>query len=74
MSNEIAPLSLAVFFIFASRLLKYFTFIDLSTIDDIMAEHRRKPERRNAQNVLARNVCKLVHGEEGLKSAERYVN
>lgn len=53
------------------KFLKYFTLIELKNIGEIMAEHNKHPERRSAQNILARNVCKLVHGEAGLKSAER---
>ncbi|XP_039262919.2 tyrosine--tRNA ligase, mitochondrial-like [Styela clava] len=53
------------------KFLKYFTFIELTNIKEIMQEHSRYPKRRNAQKILAKNVCKLVHGEEGLKSAER---
>nr|XP_018668493.1 tyrosine--tRNA ligase, mitochondrial [Ciona intestinalis] len=51
--------------------LKYFTFIDLKRINEIMIEHTKHPHLRNAQRILAKHVCKLVHGPEGLESAER---
>ncbi|CAK8675997.1 unnamed protein product [Clavelina lepadiformis] len=53
------------------QFLKYFTFIDLNQIEDIIEEHKKKPQLRKAQRILARNVCKIVHGEIGLISAER---
>lgn len=53
------------------KFLRYFTFIELSSIKEIMHEHSKHPHHRSAQKILARNMCKLVHGEEGLKSAER---
>ncbi|XP_065558484.1 tyrosine--tRNA ligase, mitochondrial-like isoform X1 [Artemia franciscana] len=53
------------------KLLKYFTFLPLEHIDEIMAKQKDKPESRTAQRKLAEHVTKLVHGEEGLKSAKR---
>jgi len=51
--------------------LKYFTFIQLNEIENIMMKHNKSPHLRNAQMVLAKNVTKIVHGVEGLQSAER---
>ena len=53
------------------RYLKYFTFIQLNEIENIMMKHNKSPHLRNAQMVLAKNVTKIVHGVEGLQSAER---
>lgn len=53
------------------RFLKYFTFMSVAEIDALEeADHVRegKPE---AQSVLAREVTKLVHGDEALKAAQR---
>ncbi|AMX01562.1 tyrosine--tRNA ligase [Microbulbifer thermotolerans] len=53
------------------KFLRYFTFIDVDEIDEIEAadrEHSGKPE---AQGILAREVTRLVHGEDGLAAAER---
>lgn len=51
--------------------LKYFTFINLNAISEIIEEHRKNPGKRTAQRILAKNVCKLVHGPKGLELAER---
>jgi tyrosyl-tRNA synthetase len=51
--------------------LRYFTFLDhdqLTVLDAMTAEH---PERREAQRVLAQEVCSLVHGRQEMERAER---
>ncbi|HEX4245664.1 MAG TPA: tyrosine--tRNA ligase [Acidimicrobiales bacterium] len=51
--------------------LRYFTFLphdQLVALDATTAEH---PERRDAQRVLAREVCTLVHGPAETERAER---
>jgi tyrosyl-tRNA synthetase len=50
--------------------LKVFTELSKEEIENIMTEHRRAPERRNAQNRLAEEVTKLVHGEEKTQAAK----
>ena len=54
--------------------MKYFTFIDLNAIKEIIDDHRKNPGKRTAQRILAKNVCKLVHGPKGLELAERLVD
>jgi tyrosyl-tRNA synthetase len=51
--------------------LRYFTFLDVADIVDIEAADREREGRPEAQGVLAREVTRLVHGEEGLTAAER---
>ncbi|MEZ5294232.1 MAG: tyrosine--tRNA ligase [Vicinamibacterales bacterium] len=51
--------------------LKWFTFLDRSEIDEIIAGHETAPERRQAQRVLAAQVTTLVHGARELEKAER---
>ncbi|XP_053963774.1 tyrosine--tRNA ligase, mitochondrial [Anastrepha ludens] len=53
------------------KLLHLFTFIPLPEVEQLMREHRREPEKRKAQTILAEDVTLLVHGEKGLKQAER---
>ncbi|KAG7200893.1 hypothetical protein KM043_003256 [Ampulex compressa] len=53
------------------RLLKFFTFLPLKQIGEIVEEHMQLPEQRKAQKILAEQVTLLVHGEEGLASAKR---
>lgn len=51
--------------------LKYFTFLSLDEIDRISKAHAANAAAREGQRTLAREMTKLVHGEDGLKSAER---
>ncbi|XP_055683670.1 tyrosine--tRNA ligase, mitochondrial [Lutzomyia longipalpis] len=53
------------------RLLKLFTFLPLRQIKEIMDRHRNTPEIREAQKKLAQQVTILIHGQEGLETAER---
>ncbi|PZN28838.1 MAG: tyrosine--tRNA ligase, partial [Proteobacteria bacterium] len=51
--------------------LKYFTFLsheELAALEEALA---REPEKRAAQQALAREVTRLVHGEQELARAER---
>jgi len=51
--------------------LKLFTFLDRATIDRLEAATRERPELREAQRVLAREVTTIVHGAEQVARAER---
>lgn len=51
--------------------LKYFTFLTEGEIRDLEAALGRAPEKREVQRVLAREVTRLVHGEDALGRAER---
>ena len=53
------------------RFLKYFTFLDVAEIDAIERADAERQGRPEAQAILAREVTRLVHGEEGLAAAER---
>jgi tyrosyl-tRNA synthetase len=53
------------------KFLRYFTFLDVSEIHEIEREDGQRPGRPEAQTVLAREVTRLVHGEEGLDAARR---
>ncbi len=55
----------------AYKFLRYFTFLpvtEISAIERADAEGEGRPE---AQGILAREVTRLVHGEEGLDAAQR---
>jgi len=54
----------------AGRYLKYFTFFDRDQIGELEATSVREPERRHAQRALAREVTRLVHGDEAVRDAE----
>jgi tyrosyl-tRNA synthetase len=55
----------------AEPYLKKFTFLPLDEIAGVMEEHARNPAARAAQRRLAVEVTRLVHGEDGLRRAER---
>jgi len=51
--------------------LRYFTFLPVAEIAAIAAADAQRGGRPEAQQVLARDVTRLVHGEAGLAAAER---
>ncbi len=51
--------------------LRFFTDLDQQQIDSLLAEHQADPGRRTAQKRLAAELTRLVHGEEGLATAQR---
>jgi tyrosyl-tRNA synthetase len=55
----------------AGRYLRYFTFLDRPTIESLEADARMSPESRLVQRALAREVTRMVHGEEHVARAER---
>ena len=54
----------------AGRYLRYFTFFDRDQIGELEAASVGEPERRHAQRALAREVTRLVHGDEAVREAE----
>jgi tyrosyl-tRNA synthetase len=52
------------------RYLKYFTFLTRDEIQELEETVVRAPEKRDAQRVLAREVTRLVHGDEAVRDAE----
>ncbi len=52
-----------------ARYLKIFTFLPISEVDAIVAEHQRAPEKRAAQKRLAEEMTTLVHGPEAARLA-----
>ena len=55
----------------AATYLKFFTFLDRESIEALEAAAAEAPERREAQRALAREVTRLVHGEDAVVRAER---
>jgi len=53
------------------KCLKYFTDLSVEDISNVVAQHRAAPEQRVGQRTLATELTRLVHGEDGLKAAER---
>jgi len=48
----------------AERYVKIFTLLDKETIDAAIEEHRQDPGRRTLQQLLAKEITCLIHGEE----------
>ncbi|HTG70027.1 MAG TPA: tyrosine--tRNA ligase [Candidatus Udaeobacter sp.] len=53
------------------KFLKYFTFLSRAEIEALETELQTQPEKRAAQRELAREITRLVHGQEALDSAEK---
>lgn len=53
------------------RCLRFFTDLECGEIEAIVSEHQQHPERRLGQRRLASELTRLVHGSEGLETAER---
>jgi tyrosyl-tRNA synthetase len=51
--------------------LKYFTFLERGTIDELEAASASAPDKREAQRVLAREVTSLVHGADAVTRSEQ---
>ena len=50
--------------------LRFFTDLSREEIDSLLAEHQSDPGRRTAQRRLATELTSLIHGPEGLNTAE----
>jgi len=55
----------------AGRYLRYFTFLGRAAIDQLEEATRTAPESRDAQRALAREVTRMVHGDDHVARAER---
>jgi len=53
------------------QFLKYFTFLSHEEINHLEEEVKTAPEKRLAQQTLASEVTKLVHGQEALEQAQK---
>lgn len=53
------------------RYMRIFTFLSPEEIARLEAAHEQDPGARTAHTALAREVTRLVHGDEGLEAAER---
>ncbi|MGK5088450.1 tyrosine--tRNA ligase [Bdellovibrionota bacterium FG-2] len=52
-------------------LIKYFTFLSHERINELDTSMKTQPEKREAQNTLARELTRLTHGDDELARAER---
>ena len=55
----------------AYKFLKYFTFVDVEDINAIELSDAERDGRPEAQALLASEVTRLVHGQDGLDAAKR---
>lgn len=51
--------------------LKYFTWLDQTTIKELEDAVYERPEQREAQRTLAREVTRMIHGETAVAKAEK---
>lgn len=54
----------------ATDYLKIFTLLSKEEVDEVITRHRRAPEKRMAQQLLAAKVTEMVHGRENAHTAE----
>jgi tyrosyl-tRNA synthetase len=54
----------------AVKYLKFFTFLDQSRVSELEVAAAGEPERRHPQRELAREVTRLVHGDDAVRDAE----
>ncbi len=54
-------------------LIKIYTFYDKETIEDVLKQHAKAPEKRIAQRALARGVTEVVHGRENAEAIENLI-
>lgn len=53
------------------RCLRFFSDLGKEEIDAVLAEHQTNPGQRTAQRRLATELTELVHGPDGLRTAQR---
>ena len=53
----------------AEKYIKIFTMLGRETIEEAVETHRKAPETRHLQRLLAREVTIMVHGQEGYDNA-----
>ena len=54
-------------------MIKIYTFYDKETIEDVLKQHAKAPEKRIAQRALARGVTEVVHGRENAEAIENLI-
>lgn len=52
------------------RLLMQLTMLSVAEVDDAMDKHQTAPHQRQAQGLLADEVCTLVHGSDATRAAQ----
>jgi tyrosyl-tRNA synthetase len=53
----------------AQRYIKIFTLLDRKTIEDAIEEHRKDPGRRLLQQLIAKEITSMIHGEKEYENA-----
>jgi tyrosyl-tRNA synthetase len=53
------------------RFLRYFTFLPVDQIEQIEQNDARAEGKKAAQGILATEVTRLIHGDEGVEAAKR---
>lgn len=55
----------------AEKFIKFYTFLDKNTIENLIETHKAEPHRRTLQTRLAEEVTILVHGKDELEMAQK---
>ncbi len=53
------------------RFLRLFTYLDLDEVDELAGQHEADPSARHAHRRLAEEATRIIHGDEGLRAAEK---
>ncbi|MCB0459799.1 MAG: tyrosine--tRNA ligase [Flavobacteriaceae bacterium] len=53
----------------AEKYVKIFTFLDKTTVERLIEDHKAAPHLRTLQRTVAEEVTKMVHSEEALENA-----
>ncbi len=53
------------------RFLRMFTFLPADEIEEAVRSHEKDPGARGGQRLLAEEATRILHGEEGLRAANR---
>ncbi|MCH2151905.1 MAG: tyrosine--tRNA ligase [Phycisphaerales bacterium] len=54
----------------AGKYLRFFTFLNRETIEDLERKHADEPHARHAQRTLAAEVTRMIHGQSELDRAQ----
>ena len=58
----------------AEKYIKIFTFLDKTTIENLIKEHKEQPHMRLLQKTIAKEVTTMVHSEEAFENAIKASN
>ncbi|MDF1809844.1 MAG: tyrosine--tRNA ligase [Phycisphaerales bacterium] len=54
----------------ATGWIKVFTFLDQTTVEELIARHQENPGKRELQRTLAQEATRILHGQSAMENAE----